>query len=231
MRIEVNGTELFYQAMGQGRPLILLHGSGESGGIFDQVIGPLARDYRVYAVDSRGHGQSRRGVPIDYQLMAEDIRQLIGALGLEKPGLYGFSDGGIVGLLLASQWPELLSCLAVSGANANPQGLRARWQLFYGWKAALTGDPLSRMIARQPQITGEQLRRIRVPTLVLAGQRDVIRTEHTRWLAQAIPGARLTIVPGGTHGDYIVHSRRLYDYLKDFLALHLGREAGEGEEP
>lgn len=230
MRIEVNGTELYYQVQGQGRPLILLHGNGESGKIFDQIVAPLARDYQVYIVDSRGQGQSRQGVPVDYRLMTEDIRQLICRLGLEKPGLYGFSDGGIVGLMLASRWPELLSCLAVSGANANPQGLRARWQLFFGLWAAFSADPLTRMIAREPHITGGQLRQIRVPALVLAGQHDMVRAEHTRWLAQSIPGARLAIVPGGTHGSYIVHSPLLYDYLKDFLAEHLGGcPAGEGD--
>lgn len=230
MRIQVNGTELYYQVQGQGRPLILLHGNGESGKIFDKVVAPLARDYQVHIVDSRGQGQSCQGVPVDYRLMAEDIRQFICRLGLEKPALYGFSDGGIVGLMLASQWPELLSCLAVSGANANPQGLRARWQMFFGLWAAFSADPLIRMIAQQPRITSRQLGQIRVPTLVLAGQRDMVRPEHTRWLAQSIPGARLAIVPGGTHGNYIVHSPLLYDYLKEFLAQHLGGlPAGEGE--
>ena len=125
MRIAVNGTELYYQVSGRGKPLILLHGNGESGRIFDQIEGSLARDYQVYVVDSRGHGRSGRGVPVDYRLMTEDMAQFIQRLKLDKPAFYGFSDGGIVGLMLAIQHPGLLSCLAVSGANANPQGLKA----------------------------------------------------------------------------------------------------------
>lgn len=230
MRIRVNGTELYYQVSGQGRPLILLHGSGESGRIFDELEPSLARDYRVYTVDSRGHGRSSRGVPVDYRLMTEDIAQLIRELGLEKPALYGFSDGGIVGLMLASQRPDLLSCLAVSGANANPQGLRARWQLAYGIWAAFDPDPLAQMLARGPHITKEELGRIQIPVLVTAGQYDAVREQHTRWLAQSIPSARLAIVPGATHGGYIVHSKAVYGYLKDFLADLPEMAAGEGEE-
>ncbi len=229
MRIAVNGTELYYRALGQGRPLILLHGNGESGRIFDQIVGPLARDYRVYAVDSRGHGQSSRGVPVDYRLMTQDIAQLIEELDLEKPALYGFSDGGIVGLMLASQYPDLLSCLAVSGANANPQGLRARWQLAYGVRAAFDPDPLAQMLARGPHITKQELGRIQIPVLATAGQYDAVREQHTRWLAQAIPGAQLAVVPGATHSSYIVHSKAIYGYLRDFLAECLQTAEG-GEE-
>lgn len=229
MRIAVNGTELYYQVSGRGKPLILLHGNGESGRIFDQIEGSLARDYQVYVVDSRGHGRSGRGVPVDYRLMTEDMAQFIQRLKLDKPAFYGFSDGGIVGLMLAIQHPGLLSCLAVSGANANPQGLKARWQMAYGVWAAFDPDPLAQMLAREPHISQQELGRIQIPVLVTAGQYDAVRERHTRWLAQSIPGAQLAVVPQATHSSYVVHSKAVYGYLKDFLEEQLpGSPAGEG---
>ena len=77
--------------------------------------------------------------------------------------------------------------------------------------------PMLRMMVQEPQITAEQLRSIRLPVLVLAGQCDMVRTQHTCWIAQNIPGSKLCFVPKAGHGDYIVHSPRVYHYIKDFL--------------
>lgn len=121
MEITVNGARLFYIKAGQGSPVVLLHGNNQSHRIFDLLIRQLKRDHTVYALDSRGQGRSETGDrPLTYGQMARDTAAFIRLLGLRRPALYGFSDGGIVGLLLAIHHPELLSRLAVSGANAQP---------------------------------------------------------------------------------------------------------------
>ncbi len=218
MWITVNGVELYYQKTGQGSPVVLLHGNGESHRIFDVLIRQLATRHTVYAPDSRGQGRSQMGDGISYNQMARDTAAFIRALGLEKPAVYGFSDGGIIGLLLAIHWPGLLSRLAVSGANAMPQGMRARWYWLFRVMDQFAGEaPMLRMMVQEPQITAEQLRSIRLPVLVLAGQCDMVRTQHTCWIAQNIPGSKLCFVPKAGHGDYIVHSPRVYHYIKDFL--------------
>lgn len=117
--VEINGVSICYEQQGGGRPVILLHGNGGSHHTFDGLIKRLSASYTVYAPDSRGHGHSGKAGPLSYEQLASDTAELIRVLGLEKPMLYGFSDGGIVGLLVASGWPGLLSKLAVSGANSS----------------------------------------------------------------------------------------------------------------
>ena len=101
MKISVNGIALHYEKSGEGRPLILLHGNGETHAIFDKALPLLAARFTVYAIDSRGHGESEGADAYHYADMKEDVRCFIQELKLEKPVLYGFSDGGIIGLLLA----------------------------------------------------------------------------------------------------------------------------------
>ena len=216
MICEVNGVQLYYEKCGEGRPIILVHGNGESHEIFDVLIDALRRTHTVYAVDSRGHGRSSKRVAISYALMAEDYRAFIETLGIEKPVWYGFSDGGIIGLMLALQAPDLLGKLIISGANLNPKGLK--WQARLSmWPAALRGDALYQMMLREPQLPARVLKRIKVPTVVLAGAYDCIRSAHTALIAESIPGSVLEIIPHATHGSYIVHSDKLYPILKKYL--------------
>ena len=123
--VAVNGVTLHYAVAGQGRPVILVHGNGESHAMFHREMAQLAAaGYWVYAPDSRGHGANDPLAEYHYADMAEDMYHFIRALGLEKPCFYGFSDGGIVGLLLALRHPDALSALAVSGANLTPEGVQ-----------------------------------------------------------------------------------------------------------
>ena len=101
MKILVNNVNLYYEEYGNGKPLILLHGNQESRDIFDKLIDKLKDNYKVYAIDSRCHGKSEDPVDISYDLMCDDIIDFIKKLHIDKPILYGFSDGGIIGLLVA----------------------------------------------------------------------------------------------------------------------------------
>lgn len=217
METVVNGVRLFYTVQGTGSPVILLHGNGETHEIFDRVIPTLSREHQVFAVDSRCHGRSEDPKEISYEAMAEDMIALITWLGIQKPLFYGFSDGGIVGLLIAMKEPELLGKLVISGANLNPRGLkwpvRAQMRLSY-W---LKKDKLTKLMLTQSDIRPESLRNITTAVTVLAGQHDVIRPAHTRLIADSIPGSELRILPGEGHGSYIVHSEKLYPILKELL--------------
>ena len=93
MNVQVNGVILYYEKQGSGPPLVLLHGNGEDGRIFDRTAEVLAPHYTVYTIDSRCHGQSSRDVPLSYDLMAADVLAFTKALKLEKPVICGFSDG------------------------------------------------------------------------------------------------------------------------------------------
>lgn len=221
MQIEVNGIRLYYEVHGAGRPLILLHGNGETHAIFDRALPLLAQRFTVYAVDSRGHGQSTAVERYHYADMAEDVRGLIEKLRIEKPVLYGFSDGGIIGLLLASAYPALLSGLIVSGANTAPNGIRDGWLRFFTFLSKRVHDPKMDMMLEEPQITADMLRRIAVPTLVLAGGHDMVKRSDTQFIAQNIQSAHMRILPLQGHGSYIVHKKRIAKLILEFASQRL----------
>lgn len=208
---------LYYEKAGQGRPVILLHGNGESHEIFDKLVPELSRRFTVYAIDSRGHGKSTKVKTLDYNIMAEDIVEFIRVLKLEKPVLYGFSDGGILGLLIASKHPDLLSKLIISGANIRPEGLKIKYIKIFRFIYFITRSPKYKLMLTQPNISDEELNKIKTETYVLAGSEDMIEEEHTRHIAECIPKSTLKIIEGENHMSYVTHSPKLYGIIKPFL--------------
>ena len=217
MYIEVNGITLFYEGSGSGPAILLVHGNEEDHRIFDETAELLKKDYRVYALDSRDHGKSTRVKTLGYDEMAEDVAEFVRKMKLEKPYFCGFSDGGIIGILAAIRYPELISKLVLCGANAYPQGLKWYWFKLFALLETLSHDHKLRMLLKEPRITPKELESISIPALILAGEGDMIRESHTRYLASKIKGSSLRILPGEGHGSYIVHSRKLYYFMRKFL--------------
>ena len=218
MFIQVNDVQLYYEIHGNGsRPFILLHGNGESTEIFSTLAGQLSRQYTVYAIDSRGHGRSSSIPEYHYMDMMEDVAEFIRKLNLKEALLYGFSDGGITGLLLAIYHPELTAGLMISGANTFPIGVTDECFRDTCQEYEETGNPMVGMMVFEPDITTKQLESISIPVQVIAGQYDLIRPEHTKYIAEAIPESRLVIVPGEDHGSYVINNPVLYKILRPFL--------------
>lgn len=216
--ITPGGVPLRYAELGEGRPIVLVHGNGESHAIFDVLAAELAaRGRRVLAPDSRGQGANEPLDEYHYADMAEDMYLFIRALGLEKPVLYGFSDGGIIGLLLASKHPGTLGALAVSGANLSPDGLVPEFLKEVGEQNAQHPEPLVTLMLTEPRIEARELAHIDVPVLVTAGEHDLILPEETRRIAGSIPDSELVIVPGADHGGYVEHSPVIGGLLCAFL--------------
>lgn len=217
MYIEVNGIQLYYEKTGQGKPVILVHGNSENHGIFDVLTKKLSNEYCVYAVDSRDHGRSSRVKQLHYDDMAEDIAAFIDKLQLQGAILYGFSDGGIIGLMIASRHPGLLSRLVISGANLNVKGVKPVFNAITWLVYAITRNKKFKLMLKEPDIKDEELAKINIPTLVLAGSRDMIKEEHTMHIAEQIPGSTLRLLEGETHSSYVVHSEKLYDIIRPFI--------------
>lgn len=209
MKINVNGIELFYEKEGSGPPLILLHGNGEDHHIFDEAAAVLAKNWTLYRLDSRGHGQSTRVEELHYEDLAEDVIRLIQALELERPVLYGFSDGGIVGILTALRAPDLLSGMIISGANLQPRGMKGLFYWIFRIFNLFRRKPEWEMLLTEPSIRKSDLRTIEIPVYVTAGERDMIRESHTKFIAEHIPESRLDILEGETHGSYVIHTEKL----------------------
>ena len=217
MKVFVNNVNLYYETFGEGQPIILLHGNQETHEIFDKLIDKLKDNYKVYAIDSRCHGKSENPVDISYNLMCDDIIDLIKKLHIQKPILYGFSDGGIIGILIAIKEPTLLSKLIVSGANISPDVLTFWDNLITKTFYFFTRSKYIKMMLNEPNIPLSDLQKIVIPVHVIAGEKDVIKYEHTKLIADNIKNSTLEIVKGEKHGSYIIHSDKIYKIIKKYI--------------
>ena len=216
--VTVNGVTLHYEVAGEGRPVVLVHGNGEDHHLFDVEIDQLAAaGYRVYAPDSRGHGLNEPLSEYHYADMAEDMYRFIHELKLGKPAFYGFSDGGIIGLMLILRHPDCLSALAISGTNLSPEGLIPSFVEEYTAINEKEPDPLITLMLSEPHINPETLKDISIPVLVTAGENDLILQSETEKIAGLIPNAELQILKDHDHGSYIAGSEIMGELLISFL--------------
>src|SRR6266446_6701747 len=175
--VTVNGIKLYYEIYGTGQPMLQIHGNDLSISSMGYQIAFFSLHYKVIIADSRGHGKTELGPDrLTYEQMAEDLNALLEKLKTKPVYVLGWSDGGIM------------------GANLNPEGAYD-WAFDWAVKedkrvAALIakGDtsqpwPLVRqhldLLAKQPHIPIADLAKVQAPTLVMAGDKDVIRDDHT----------------------------------------------------
>ncbi|HKV53662.1 MAG TPA: alpha/beta hydrolase [Candidatus Binataceae bacterium] len=217
----VNGIQMWYAEFGAGPPVLLLHGGLVNSNWWgNQVPFLVSHHFMVIVTDSRGHGRSTRtSAPYSYDLMASDVVALLDYLKLKRVALVGWSDGGIIGLDIAIHHPERLDRLFAFGANTDPAGLNANFDQNPVFAAAIKrGGPeyrklsrtpdqydafvqqISRMWATQPHFTDKQLASITTPTTIADGEYDeAIKQSHDRYMAHAIPNAKLVILPNVSH--------------------------------
>lgn len=217
MILETSKVSLYYEKSGAGSPIILLHGNGEEHGIFDEAAEVLSKYFTVYAVDSRGHGKSSPVSEFHYADMAEDIREFIEKLQLQKPIVYGFSDGGIIAILLAIKYQHLLSQIVVSGVNTKPTGVKWHWYGLFKLMYIFNKSPLFKLMVTEPHITKEELSTIKIPVHITAGRKDMISISHMQKIADAIPGSTFRIFDGEDHGSYITHSDKIARYIVEMV--------------
>ena len=233
--------QLHYREKGSGLPLILLHGNGENGNYFEHQIAYFSRNYRVIAVDTRGHGKSPRGTaPFTISQFAEDLNAFLEEQKIERAVLLGFSDGANIAMRFAMKHQEKLLALILDGGNLDARGVKKSIQipitlgyrmskLFSGLSArAEKRSELLGLMVNDPHISPYELSVIHVPTLVLAGTKDLILEEETRRIAEHIPGAKLRLI----EGDHFIAAKS-YDAfnaaVEEFLDGISGEKAHFGE--
>ena len=202
----INGINLYYETYGKGKPLIMLHGNGGSIDAFKYQIPFFEKYYNVIAIDSRMQGKSGgQSDTLSYDMMAADFAGLLDYLKIDSANVLGWSDGGIDGLILAMKFPKKVSKLAISGANIVPDSTAMYpADLEQMKRTVLTSTSekdrtLNRMMIYQPQIPYSDLRKILCPVLVMAGDKDLIKPEHTLKIFQSLPSASLCIFPDAYH--------------------------------
>lgn len=200
---------LYYQEKGSGTPFILLHGNSEDGNYFKSQIDFFSNNYRMIAVDTRGHGKSPRGdAPFTMNQFVEDLSNLLKKLELSQVILLGFSDGANIAMKFAIKYPERIKALILNGGNLNTKGVKRTTQVFIelGYKItkmfskksedARKNMELLGLMVNEPNIKIEEIQSIKIPTLVIAGKNDIIKESHTREIADNIPNAKLSIIKG-----------------------------------
>lgn len=217
MFIEVNNVTLFYECKGSGHPLLLLHGNGEDHTIFNTLVESLSVHYTCYLIDTRGHGKSSEISDYHYTDMMEDIYQFISVLSLDKPYLLGFSDGGIIGLLLASKHPNLIDKYILCGVNFQPFGIVFRWQLIMKISYFFTRDKKVKMMLKEPGISIKEILEIKAKILVITGSKDMIKESHTKEMIKYINNSDWMIMQGYTHSNYIIKQAVLKDIVVKYL--------------
>ena len=217
MYIQLNSQVICYEKTGEGSPVILIHGNKGDHHTFDALAETMSNYHTVYAMDSRGYGESAPPKEYHYKDMAEDVINLINALDIEKPYLIGFSDGGIIALLVAIKASSLLSGIVCCGANLTPDGIHHRDFKEMKKEYKKTGDLKTLMMITEPDISTSELGCISVPAMIFAGEKDCIKEKETVKIAKSIPDAQLQILPDENHFSYIVGTDKLYSYIKAFI--------------
>jgi pimeloyl-ACP methyl ester carboxylesterase len=252
-----DGVKLYYEVYGTGEPLLLVHGNGASIASFKAQIDHFRKSYKVIAMDSRDQGRSGDSPDrITYEKMTDDLAALLDHLKIEPVNVLGWSDGGIEGLLLGIRHPAKVKKIAAMAANLNPTEEALSPEVLAMGKSMMDSIPAAaketpqgkrelraiQMALEEPHIDPKSLEAITAPTLVLAGDHDVIRDEHTLEIYHNIPNSQLCIFPDATHmipydeparfnaaverffRTPFVKKDRIRDMLKSFKALKAAQQ-------
>lgn len=227
------GARISYASYGTGAPLVLLHGGlGSRWDWFSQIPAFVRSGRRVLVIDSRGHGASTLGGgEYSYRALADDVAEVIGACGLTRCDVVGWSDGGNAALLLARDHAACVRRLVVISANFSPAGLtpeareridRDPWlrrlrRRLVGSGSRLLVSRVHRLWRTLPRLTAADLGQVSAPALVLVGDRDDIDTGHARQMARALANARLRILPHTGHAAPVTQAALVNRLVLEFL--------------
>jgi pimeloyl-ACP methyl ester carboxylesterase len=238
----VNGLKMYYEIHGKGFPLVLIHGGGSTiGTTFGRILPALAKNHQVIAVEMQAHGHTADiDRPLSFTQDANDIAELLKQLKIARADIFGFSNGASTTLEMAIRHPEMVSKIIVASTFYKKSGaFPGFWEMMSG--ATFEGMPqpykdaflkinpdknalyamYKRDVTRMQnfQEIGEaDIKAIKAPALIIAGDKDVVTPEHAVEMYRQIPNAKLAIFPGG-HGDYIGELATLKPGQNEFAAL------------
>ena len=228
----IRGFKMYAEVYGQGQPLLFIHGNGGSINNFTKQIPFFSKSYKVIIADSRAQGKSTDpSDSLSYEMMADDYAALLDAMKIDSAFVVGWSDGGINGLLMAIRHPGKVKKLAITGANLRPDTTAVPqevWDMvapmYEGLKSKTdknemekNGLKLLRLLVENPHIPLTDLQKISCATLVIGGDHDVIKEEHTMEIYKNIPKAYLWILPNSGHSTPIVYANEFNSKVAAFF--------------
>jgi pimeloyl-ACP methyl ester carboxylesterase len=226
IRANIHGHRIYYAVRGSGPTLVFLHGGGDSGEhSFARQLDVFSEHHHIVAPDQVGQGRTP-DIPaaLSYTAMMEDTAELLRVLKLRNVDVVGFSDGGILGLMLAIRHPELVRRLVISGVNIAPEGLRPEdleeLRATQIPKPKTIDEKLAHLWFTSPteaELNLGLLANISQPVLLISGDRDAITLEHTLKIFHALPDAQLCVLPGTDHATFSGRSEWLNPIIDAFL--------------
>jgi pimeloyl-ACP methyl ester carboxylesterase len=234
--------QMFYEIGGAGPPLLLLHaGFLTIESSFDKLRPLLRPHHNVIALEQQGHGRTRDiDRPMSYRQMVDDTAAALHQLRIDRTVVFGWSDGGVIALGLALEYPELVDKVAIAGAgyapDAEPPGFRERmrglapdserFREFREQYEKVAPDPaewprlVEKVKAMHLSFAGwyeKRLRELAAPLMVMLGDRDLTTLEHAIALYRLVPDSRLAVLPGSDHGAPVAHPDWVAAMLLDFF--------------
>ncbi|PZO96154.1 MAG: alpha/beta hydrolase [Streptococcus pyogenes] len=207
-----DGTPLYYQQLGQGHPLLMLHGNGGSHHYFRGQIAALAQHFRLILVDCRARGASgNHKHALTFAMMVEDMRELLDFLGIAELSILGFSDGANIALLFAHRYPKRIKKLVLNAPNTRFYGTRFSNQYHAYLKVGLAFCQrwlseshyqrylISRLLLANLPLGKKDLQALNRPCLLIVGQKDMIKKSHSQRLAASLPNCQFIEVPAARH--------------------------------
>jgi pimeloyl-ACP methyl ester carboxylesterase len=220
-RIEYAGARIWYATYGSGDAVVLLHGAFDNSEDWGYQVPALVESgRRAILIDNRGRGRSTLGTAtLSYELIAREVLAVMDALRISKFSVVGWSDGAIIGMILAMQHPSRVSSVFAFGCSMDLGGVKdvdpsmSILGLVFGRAkndyARLSPEPakfeamqqaVDHLMRTQPDYTAPELAAIRTHVAIVIGENDeFIKPEHTTYLARTIPGARLISLPNVSH--------------------------------
>jgi len=240
---DIRGFKMYAEVYGTGKPLLIIHGNGGSINNFIYQIPYFAKSYKVIVADSRAQGRSTdKSDSLSYEMLADDYAALLDFMKIDSAYVIGWSDGGIEGLLLAIRHPGKVKKLAVTGANLVPDTSAVSQQVlnmvmpFYTSLSSKTNKTeqeknsfkLLRLLVEEPHISLADLHTIKCPALIIGGDHDVIKEEHTLLIYKNIPNAYLWILPGSGHSTPVIYKDDFNKVVARFFRNPYRMIEGEG---
>lgn len=241
----VNGHRMYYEMRGKGRPLLLLHGGGSDiEDSFGKQLEQFSLSHRIIAPEQVGQGHTPDVPgPLSYTKMAEDTAELLGQLQLSDVDVVGYSDGGILALILALRHPQLVRRLVITGANLDPSGLvdadaqdpappapsAVGFQQHTADSAnavngqsddSIMDDKLNQLWLHHPtqdELSPALLKGLHKRVLVMAGDQDLIKPEHTLLIYESLPEGQLWILPDTGHATFRTRPEWVNPVVLSFL--------------
>lgn len=198
-----------------GEPLLLLPPNGGDMHSLDGSILPeMSKHFKVITVSPRGTGNSDwvEGT-MNFETFAEDLVKILDYLKIEKTRIFGFSDGGNLGVVFTLAHQERVESLVIMGSNINTLGTNTfdQIQITYQYivlciEALIKGDEETKirrdikgMMVGQPSLTFKDISAIKVPVLNIYGEHDMIQRWHSKMITKSIEGAEELMIIGGGH--------------------------------